>query len=73
MEFIRTHLAIVREKGHEWQIKVAWKAVAIVAVLSFAAHLAYQKSFDRQGLAQLTAKHSVGIPKERPRRSEPSR
>ena len=73
MEFIRSHLAIVREKGHEWQIKVAWKAVAMVAALSFAAHLAYQKSFDRKGLAQLAVKGSVGTPKERPRRGDASR
>jgi len=72
MEFIRQHLAIVRAKGHEWQIKVAWKAVALVALLSFAAHVTYQKSFDRTGLAQLAAKRSAPATKER-RQSEQSR
>jgi hypothetical protein len=58
-EFIRHHLEIVREKGHEWQIKVAWKTIALVAALSFAAHTTYQKSFDRKGLAQLAVKGSL--------------
>jgi hypothetical protein len=73
MEFIRNHLALVREKGHEWQIKVAWKVVAMVAILSIAAQLAYQKSFDRKGLAQLAANGSVGTPKRTtaPERAQP--
>ena len=71
-EFIRNHLERVREKGHEWQIKVAWKTIAFVAALSFAAHATYQKSFDRKGLAQLAAKSSPTT-KDRPRRSDASR
>jgi hypothetical protein len=70
MEFVRNHLAIVREKGHAWQLKVACKAVAIVSVLSFAAHVTYQKSLDRDGLAQLAAKSSVATSKDRQRRSQ---
>jgi hypothetical protein len=70
MEFIHNHLAIVRDKGHEWQIKVAWKVVALIALLSLAAHVTYQRPFDRKGLAQLAAKGSVLPAKERPRRSE---
>jgi hypothetical protein len=59
MQFIRNHLSIVREKGPEWQIKVSWKIVALVSVLSFAAHAAYEKSFDRKGLAQLATKGAI--------------
>jgi hypothetical protein len=55
-EFVRHHLAIVRDKGLVWQINVAWKVIAIIAVLAFAAHLVSQRSFDRRGLAQLAAK-----------------
>jgi hypothetical protein len=73
MESLRNYLAIVREKGLAWQINVAWKVVALVAVLSFAAHAAYEKSFDRKGLAQLAAKGGVATTKERPRRTEPTR
>jgi hypothetical protein len=68
MEFVRNHLAIVREKGHAWQINVAWKTVAIVGALSFAAHVTYQKSLDRHGLAQLAAKTTLATPKDRQRR-----
>ena len=58
-EFVRRHLEIVREKGHEWQIKVAVKATVIIAALSLAAGAISQKSFDRHGLAQLAAKGSI--------------
>ena len=68
MEFIRTHLARVREKGYEWQLNVAWKTVALVAALTLAAHFVAQKSFDKKGLAQLASKGSVGIAKEKARR-----
>jgi hypothetical protein len=71
-DFIRSYVEIVREKGHEWQIKVAFKILALVAALSFAAHATYQKSFDRKGLAQLAAKESLAT-KDRPRRSDASR
>jgi len=71
-EFVRRPIEIVREKGHEWQIKVAWKTIAFVAALSFAAHATYQKSFDRKGLAQLAEKGAL-VTKDRPRRSDPSR
>ena len=73
MEFIRTHLAIVREKGHEWQLNVAWKAVALVAALTLAAHFVAQKSFDKKGLAQLASHGPARISKEKPWRVEASR
>jgi hypothetical protein len=64
-EFVRKHLAIVRDKGPAWQINVVWKTAAIIAVLVFAAHLMAQKSLDRRGLAQLAAKETTA--KERAR------
>jgi hypothetical protein len=69
MEFIRHHLAVVREKGLQWQLNVAWKAAALVGALTLAAHLLGQKSFDKHGLAQLASK---GAPtsKGQPRRAE---
>jgi hypothetical protein len=68
MEFIRTHLVLVREKGYEWQLNVAWKTVALVAALTLAAHLMAQKSLDKKGLSQLASKGSVGMSKEKARR-----
>ena len=68
MEFIRRHLALVREKGYEWQLNVAWKTVALVATLTLAAHFVAQKSLDKEGLAQVASKGSVGISKEKARR-----
>jgi hypothetical protein len=59
MEFIRHQLAIVREKGLQWQLNVAWKVAALVAALTLAAHGLSQKTFDKQGLAQLASK---GVP-----------
>jgi hypothetical protein len=73
MELIRKHVSIVREKGHEWQLNVAWKSVALVGALTLAAHCAHQKSFDRKGLAQLASKGAVTISKERLRRTETGR
>jgi hypothetical protein len=61
MEFIRRHLAIFREKGLRWQLNVAWKAAAMVGALTLAAHAAGQKTFDKQGLAQLTSKGASGF------------
>jgi hypothetical protein len=58
-EFLQKHITIVREKGHEWQIKVVVKAIVLVAGLSLAAHATYQKSFDRKGLAQLVGKEAA--------------
>ena len=69
MEFIRRYLAVVREKGHEWQLNVAWKAVAVVGALTLAAHFAGQQSFDKHGLAQLASKGSPAL-KDKPRRTE---
>ena len=68
LEFIRTHLALVREKGYEWQLNVPWKTVALVAALTLAAHFVAQRSFDKKGLAQVASKASVGIAKEKARR-----
>jgi hypothetical protein len=72
MEFVRTHLALVREKGHEWQLHVTWKSLVVVGALTVAAHFT-QKSFDKKGLAQLASKGSVGVSREKPRRVEASR
>ena len=72
MEFVRHHLALVRDKGLEWQLNVAWKAVAVVSALTLAAHFASQKPFDKQGLAQLASKGTSGS-KERAGRTEARR
>ena len=61
MEFIRHQLAIVREKGLQWQLNVAWKAAAVVGPLTLAAHVAGQKTFDKQGLTQLASKGASGF------------
>jgi hypothetical protein len=69
MEFIRHHVGIVREKGLQWQLSVAWKVAALVGALTLAAHLVGQKSFDKQGLAQLASK-GANPSKDKLRRSE---
>jgi hypothetical protein len=70
-EFVEKHVSLVREKGPEWQIKVAGTAIALVTALTFAAHATYQKSFDRHGLAKL-ASGSI-FAKDPPRSAKPIR
>ena len=73
MEQLRSYLAMLQDKGPEWQIKVAWKILAVIGLLSFAAHAAHQQPFDRKGLAQLAAKETGTAAKPRVRKPDPSR
>jgi hypothetical protein len=63
-DFLRQQWDRLRGLSCEQQIKIGVKIVAIIAILSAAAHWASNRSFDKRGLARLTTEMPRGA-KER--------
>jgi hypothetical protein len=64
LPFLRQHWDRLRSLSCEQQIKIGVKIIAIIAVLSAAAHWASSRSFDKRGLARLAIEMPRGA-KER--------